>query len=455
MRNCSCWHAVWKFVAIVLILLFLSVMVAQQMRHRTGGKDRPYDVVIIGAGLSGLSAANVLKGRSVLVLEKDNKTGGRVLTRYKDGIAYELGATCRYAGPEVSGSHGFEAKFFVETGKIAVAHQGTVYYCDQVSGCIDQLGLPLNELAKISRFSDGKCRDGLLDASGFSKDSLKVLNSFFRLIHPGEMSDYTCARQKDLFEPWPIEYYFQGNRWVVDTLSRALSSRIELKAEVVSVEDSGKDVMILYRQGDILRKVFSRTAIVAVPAPVAKKILSRISPRSSSFLDSVKYGKFTVVVMALKGADFGNFRYLFTTDALSSAIFAMHRKDKDTTVLYMYYGDKESRQLSGATDAEVIDMSIDALRQLNIRPFTRDDILFTDIKRWESGGTIISDALLRNHRVEGSFQPSERVFLAGDYVYSGDAFPYGMAPAVLAGEETAARVVEYLRKEHKGGPERN
>ncbi len=59
-----------------------------------------YDVVVIGAGLSGLSAANALQdaGLSCLVLEKARGPGGRMSTRRNEADRYDHGAqffSCR------------------------------------------------------------------------------------------------------------------------------------------------------------------------------------------------------------------------------------------------------------------------------------------------------------------------------------------------------------------------
>ncbi len=55
---------------------------------------READVIIIGAGLSGLSAAREVldAGREPLVLEADDRVGGRILTKHVDGVPLELGA---------------------------------------------------------------------------------------------------------------------------------------------------------------------------------------------------------------------------------------------------------------------------------------------------------------------------------------------------------------------------
>ena len=55
-----------------------------------------YDVIIIGAGLAGLSAARHCQaaGLKVIILEANDRTGGRVWTRKdaKSGIAVDWGA---------------------------------------------------------------------------------------------------------------------------------------------------------------------------------------------------------------------------------------------------------------------------------------------------------------------------------------------------------------------------
>ena len=51
------------------------------------------DVVVIGAGLAGLSAARriAISGQSVCVLEANDQIGGRVRTDYVDGLILDRG----------------------------------------------------------------------------------------------------------------------------------------------------------------------------------------------------------------------------------------------------------------------------------------------------------------------------------------------------------------------------
>ncbi len=63
--------------------------------------NNDHDVVILGAGISGLALAWFLRRRgvSVLIIEKSTRTGGWIQTVEKDGFLFELGPhSCRAAG---------------------------------------------------------------------------------------------------------------------------------------------------------------------------------------------------------------------------------------------------------------------------------------------------------------------------------------------------------------------
>lgn len=63
------------------------------------------DIVVIGAGLTGLSTAFDLKkkGRDVVVLEKQNRIGGQIHTHTEDGFVFESGPNTGVVGfPEVA-----------------------------------------------------------------------------------------------------------------------------------------------------------------------------------------------------------------------------------------------------------------------------------------------------------------------------------------------------------------
>jgi protoporphyrinogen/coproporphyrinogen III oxidase len=95
----------------------------------TTGVSHP-EVVIVGAGLAGLTAAYELRDRDVVVLEARDRVGGRTLSGEHDGSWYNAGAQfvwddrtvelCRALGLDVIGGTGARSAVFVN-GRLAVA----------------------------------------------------------------------------------------------------------------------------------------------------------------------------------------------------------------------------------------------------------------------------------------------------------------------------------------------
>src|ERR1700733_7065810 len=63
--------------------------------------DNTHDVVVVGAGMAGLTTARSLAeaGLKVLVVEANDRIGGRILTRHVGDDAIELGAEFIHGRP--------------------------------------------------------------------------------------------------------------------------------------------------------------------------------------------------------------------------------------------------------------------------------------------------------------------------------------------------------------------
>ena len=75
------------------LLLPLTVLLASVAAAPATSSSTTFDVVVVGAGASGLGAAATLQaaGARVVVLEARNRTGGRVWTVDRQGVKVDLG----------------------------------------------------------------------------------------------------------------------------------------------------------------------------------------------------------------------------------------------------------------------------------------------------------------------------------------------------------------------------
>jgi monoamine oxidase len=110
-----------------------------------------YDVVVVGAGIAGLTAARALaeRGRKVLVVEAQDRIGGRIWTRHVGDEAIELGAEFIHGRPpelwaliEEAGLETYERK-----GTQICFEDGALNDC---GGKMDEVFEPLEKLKKFS-----------------------------------------------------------------------------------------------------------------------------------------------------------------------------------------------------------------------------------------------------------------------------------------------------------------
>ena len=80
---------------------------AHGTRTARASADDAYDVVVVGGGIAGLTAAHALRDRDVLLLEADDRVGGRIYSEPRGDVWLNFGAHV-FAGPESASGRLFE-----------------------------------------------------------------------------------------------------------------------------------------------------------------------------------------------------------------------------------------------------------------------------------------------------------------------------------------------------------
>jgi hypothetical protein len=325
-----------------------------------------------------------------------------------------------------------------EEGPVGLLDAGRLAFGPTVEACLDRFPFSAAERAEVEAF-----RAGRAEARQLSARPYMALNAHFKVIYPSDMACYAPVRQRDALHRSVTDHYEQGNGTLIDALVERIETPVETGAEVTCVEAQGDRVRVTYARTGRERQVVARTAVVATPATVALKLIRPISPPCFSFLNSVGYGRYTVVALGLD-CDAGllePFAYVVTPGLPCDTIVRQGTRDARRVVLLVYYGESASAGLHRQSDVAVVKQALAHVRCLPLEGLDAASVLFSDVQRWDPGGSILN----QEHTSATDplrLSPSDLVFLAGDYAYH--PFPFGMHAALNAGRTAAGMVTQAL-----------
>jgi monoamine oxidase len=251
------------------------------------------DVVIIGAGLSGLVAANQIQshGARVTVIESSSRVGGRLLTRrLKSGEAIELGA--RFVGTAHCRVRQLCEKFGVgltertipvttdllpdtvvvdghrssdrQRRLIATELDAAIEDAIQEASRLDCLAM--DKLLELDKISLG---DWLLQRGHgvYAREFFSDIPSDFQSAY-GLLSLVHGVRGRSLFETNETFRFEHGASSLISSLTAALSTPVLLERKAISIlpEDNGVKICIVDPQN---REQFVRAGAVIVCIPTS------------------------------------------------------------------------------------------------------------------------------------------------------------------------------------------
>ena len=262
-------------------------------RSSWGTKDA--DVVIIGAGLAGLHAAQILEdaGKKVLIVEGNNRTGGRVHTLYDlpgspdaggiqigtnyrrfMSIAERLGVELYLPGPRVPGS------LYNIRGQSMTAAQWPTSPQNMLDEAekkitpdalfplkmraLPPLAEPIDWMKAESARLDISVRE-FLQSQGASAEAMRIINTNINGTSIDSLSALHVAKTFAIYRQGAtaqIKYVRGGTQRLTDAMTAALSSEIMLNSAVAAIAEEDDLIRITLANG---RRIVAGQVICTAP----------------------------------------------------------------------------------------------------------------------------------------------------------------------------------------------
>lgn len=421
-----------------------------------------HEVVVIGGGLAGLTAAWRLRDRDVVVLEAEDRVGGRIRSARSGPYVLNWGAHVFAAASSATGvlldDVGVEARDV--PGRLTGMHMNGAFLS---TGRVETypLRIPMSWSARWALLRAGaRVRAGVARYDRMARPrpgedpqdrQIRVLQflgdqtfrDFVGELPPEADGMFRPTVTRAGGEPEQISAgtgigYFHlvwssggglsrnivgGSAALTDAIADQLGSRVLTGARALDAEDCGTSVRVRYEQGGVEHVVNARQAVLAVPAPVARQIAAGLPRDLLDALERVRYGPF--VALAVRTAETGPqpwddvyaigtpgrpFSMVFNMASLTRAEENGQRQPGGS--LMVYASADLARRLLDLGDEEIVDIYVRELEDMF--PGFRAIVEEAHVQRWPQG---LPYTFPGRHALQATLtQAPGRLLLAGDYL---------------------------------------
>lgn len=446
-------------------------------------------IIIIGAGLAGLSAAHEFKkaGIDAIVLEARNRVGGRVFSMrdFSNGLvaegggefidehhtrmhqlAKEFNLTLSKVG-SWQGANGDWAAYENKAGFVSDSNVWGInleFEYQKIWGAVADLGKEVLEPHHPTRAMNAKKLDEQstlqwLDAQQFHSLARKMFITHIR-------SEYTCepenfslldlARNSSMYyanaAKFPVTYRVMGgNDLIPQAIAKTLAD-VRLNAVVTSIKFLESQVEVNYKQNDSFQTLVSDFVILALPLTAAQQINfnDSLPLAHKKMIHEVSYGAVTKVLIEYRKRfwlEKGWSGRLFTDLPIGLTWDATSHLENEHGIITAYTGGKPAEILSDLSDAERTKTAIDVIEK--IFPNSSNLIEQTKTIAWRNEPFTRASymALAPNQVMEHwqtLFTPAGRLYFAGEHATPIQGYMEG---AVESGQRVAKEIMIKLQEQ--------
>lgn len=483
-------------ILLLPILFFISLPPAAAAVERS---DKTYDVIIVGAGIAGLTAAFYLTDYDLLLLEKEQQVGGRTTSGQYQGLSYARGteylgkpepplaeiiSTLHLTLREIPAPadviiHG-EKMFFGDYGKAKLMiQQSSLKEFNRFAEKIlttyeDYDDIPdLVLRGELQRLDTLTARQWF-DENRFAPVYSDIYNVTFRGLFGANIDEISALsalpelafdfegfehidKEDNLAEEFAEDgnstgmYSFDhGIAEIPLAIGNHLGNRLQTGTTVTRVERTGEVFEVTCVQADNTRISYRTEAVIlATPSAISLQIAGGIlGEEQRQILSRVSYAPYATIALFSEvpifnqGFDLAVPDGLLFTDIYDATWISRHYSDKPSlqknwiTLVYVAPISYQSTTLLSMPDKELMDTVLSQLDQ--VLPGSSKLIKNWEITRFRYGYPVMTP---------GSYQQMTRLqaitggglYLAGDYLL----YPTFEA-AASSGQLAAHRVAEWL-----------
>jgi oxygen-dependent protoporphyrinogen oxidase len=393
-------------------MLFLSSLLQADAAAR---EDKIYDAVIVGGGISGLTTAYMLRDGDILLLEKENRFGGRVWSEQIDGIWYNVGT--QYLMEDDNSLIRFLDDLQIQRVPCPLDEFPTAAYIDGTY-YKDLLDIPLGfgqmiDVFEIISLSYRKGRIFTLSPEdpqwqelagmslaelfrGYDQEVMALFNAYLRGACATKPENTSAGigvmLMGDIYNVAPFSFVEGGTQHITDVLVEKLGGKLRSGAEVIRVSEKNGLVHIIYRSGGREHVVRAKKAVLATPAPITLRLLPDVPSWKREALARTRYGTIITINVFLKKIPWERFNGMLVgegkifngiIDATYAMEFSTGRKDMYPKILSFFISvppEEQERQ------REVLSRSDASLVQQVVREF--EEIISLPLKEYVIGSRV-------------------------------------------------------------------
>jgi monoamine oxidase len=276
------------------------------------------DVVIVGGGVAGLSAAYFLKGKDWLLLEKEEHFGGNAYQEEYEGQIYGTGSAYGYrgdAGDVLAKEIGLQMPLVNMPDPMIDNRR---YAPDIWRSGINDLPYPKDVVASFKKYRDDimkidfKNNAAQLDSEPFTKylepyaPEVKKLWDAYGPSNWGAFSEDTSA----LIGIADTQFLIQGlddqrvilpgglgciTHKLVEVLQPHYGERMLSDATVVAVVQDKDEVRVTYAQGDKVTTVAAKVALMCTPKNITSRIVAGLPGEQKQAMRRIRYAPYPMI----------------------------------------------------------------------------------------------------------------------------------------------------------------